>query len=172
MATTTACTFGLREKVFVNVLPSTLSDPEGLAGLMEAVVSDCNLAEGQLVIELVESEQFASKTSLSELVRTLHDKGIGLALDDFGTGFNNFAAMTEAMPDYIKLDQSLQVGLTRDARKWHMVANIIDAAKQNDVLVIAEGVEDEETASALRTAGIDYMQGYLFGYPKEGPVGF
>lgn len=171
IAATTAMMLGLREKVFINVLPGTLAERDGIDAWLEAMRSGPELPNQQLVFELVESEHFQRIDDLADLVKRLHDYDIKLALDDFGTGFSNLSALSTVRPDYIKLDKSLQIGLTRDARKWHMVANMVDAAKGSDIQVIAEGVEDEDTANALRSVGVDYMQGYFFGYPKEGPVG-
>lgn len=172
-ASRTASTFGLSEKVFINVMPSTLADDDGLESFLKAVKEkNAIFSAGQLVVELVESEALSDADQLKRLIDTMHDNGVQLALDDFGTGFNNFSALSVAKPDYVKLDKSLQAGLIRDARRWHMVANVIDAAKQHDILVVAEGIEDEETAASLKSAGVDFLQGYLYGYPKDSPVGF
>ena len=73
-------------------------------------------------------------------------------------------------PDYIKLDKSLISRIRKEPPIWNITANMVDAAKQSDVMVIAEGVEDEKTASLLRSMGTDYMQGFYFGRPEDGPL--
>ena len=50
------------------------------------------------------------------------------------------------------------------------MANIVDSAKQSNIKVIAEGVEDKKTARMLESAGVDFLQGYLFGRPADGPL--
>ena len=125
----------------------------------------------RIVFELVESQQMADPELLKTLAAWLRSAGARLALDDFGSGFNNLVMLTDVRPDFIKLDKSLVQHLTHDPQKWNMVANIVDSAKQAGVRVIAEGVEDKVTASALRDTGVEYLQGYYLGYPAERPVG-
>lgn len=169
-ATRTAKSFDLPESIFVNVLPFTIDTEEGMDAWLANVIGDSSLAEDQLVFEIVESQQLSDLETVRTLVRRLKDRGIRIALDDFGTGFNNLSGITEIQPDFIKLDKSLTHDLNDDGRKWTLVANIVDSAKQSDIKVIAEGVEDHKTARMLESAGADYLQGYLFGMPDEQPV--
>jgi EAL domain-containing protein (putative c-di-GMP-specific phosphodiesterase class I) len=46
-----------------------------------------------------------------------------------------------------------------------MVQAIIHLAKALGLKTIAEGVEDEATATLLKTLGADYLQGYHFAKP-------
>ncbi|TNE61331.1 MAG: EAL domain-containing protein [Alphaproteobacteria bacterium] len=170
-AARTAQKFGLRNKIFVNVLPRTINDEEGFDAWLEAVLGGASFSPEQVVFEIVESQQLSDVAAVRKLIERLHRRGILIALDDFGTGFNNLGALTDIQPDFIKLDKSLTKDVTNDGRKWTLVANIVDSAKQSNIRVIAEGVEDQRTARALDSAGVDYMQGYLFGRPSEGPLG-
>lgn len=169
-ATRTAQMLDLKSHIFVNVLPRTIDDKDGFDAWLSAVLSNIQLEQNQLVFEIVESQQLADLDAVRRLVDELHDRGILIALDDFGAGFNNLAAITDIQPDFIKLDKSLTRDVMHDGRKWTLVANIVDSAKQSDIRVIAEGVEDRKTASALESAGVDYMQGYYFGRPSDEPI--
>ncbi|WP_262689624.1 EAL domain-containing protein [Kordiimonas aestuarii] len=166
----TAKRFDLKENVFVNVLPFSVDSEEGLNNWLKTVLGETNLPHEQLVFEIVESQQFPDFETLQRLVSRLKDHGIRIALDDFGTGFNNLATITQIQPDFIKLDKSLTRDLLEDGRKWTLVANIVDSAKQSNIKVIAEGVEDKKTARMLESAGVDFLQGYLFGYPADNPL--
>ena len=168
-ATRAACEFDVSQSVFVNVLPHTIDTEHGMDAWLETVIGNSRFAVDQLVFELVESQQLADIETVQTLVRRLKDRGIRIALDDFGTGFNNLSGITEIRPDFIKLDKSLTQDLTKDGRKWTLVANIVDSAKQSEIKVIAEGVEDNKTARMLESAGADYLQGYLFGMPEDRP---
>ncbi|NVJ98252.1 MAG: EAL domain-containing protein [Alphaproteobacteria bacterium] len=169
-ATRTARSFDLKENVFVNVLPFTIDTEKGMDAWLENVLGEGGLAEDQLVFEIVESQQLSDMEAVRKLVSRLKDRGIRIALDDFGTGFNNLSGITDIQPDFIKLDKSLTHDLNDDGRKWTLVANIVDSAKQSEIKVIAEGVEDSKTARMLESAGVDYLQGYLFGFPDEEPL--
>lgn len=169
-ATRTARMHNLQGDVFVNVLPRTIGDEAGLDAWLQAVLAAAEVNPEQIVFELVESQQLADSNALKNLVRKLHDQGIRVALDDFGSGFNNLVGLVEVAPDYIKIDKSLIDDVSSDHRKLHLVANLIDAAKGSDIQVIAEGIEDAETAERLVSVGVDYLQGYYIGYPKDEPV--
>lgn len=171
-ATRTAQKYNLKQNIFVNVLPFTIDNEDGMEAWLLNVLGDSTLAAEQLVFELVESQQLSDLETVRALVRRLKDRGIRIALDDFGTGFNNLSGITEIQPDFIKLDKSLTQDLKGDGRKWTLVANIVDSAKQSNIKVIAEGVEDGKTARMLESAGVDYLQGYLFGRPSEDPSAF
>jgi EAL domain-containing protein (putative c-di-GMP-specific phosphodiesterase class I) len=170
-AARTAARHGVTENVFVNVLPFTIDSEAGMDAWMSTVFGGSNISEDHLVFEIVESQQISDMEAVRSLVRRLKERGIRIALDDFGTGFNNLSGITEIQPDFIKLDKSLTQDLKGDGRKWTLVANIVDSAKQSDIKVIAEGVEDQKTARMLESAGVDYLQGYLFGMPQDAPIG-
>jgi EAL domain-containing protein (putative c-di-GMP-specific phosphodiesterase class I) len=166
----TAKRLDLKENIFVNVLPYSVDSEEGFTTWLDGVQEQGAIPHEQLVFEIVESQQLPDFETLQRLVARLKDHGIRIALDDFGTGFNNLATITQIQPDFIKLDKSLTRDLIDDGRKWTLVANIVDSAKQSNIKVIAEGVEDKKTARMLESAGVDYLQGYLFGYPSEKPL--
>ena len=169
-ATRTARMHELTEDVFVNVLPRTIGNEDGLDAWLQAVMAAAEVRPEQLVFEIVESQQLGDVRILRGLVDKLHDQGIRVALDDFGSGFNNLVGLVEVRPDYIKIDKSLVIGLTLDPRKSNLVANLVDSAKKSEIQVIAEGVEDAQTAEALVSLGVDYLQGYHLGYPEDAPV--
>ncbi len=169
-ATRTARLHDVQEDVFVNVLPRTIGDEDGLDAWLQAVLAAAEVSPEQIVFELVESQQLGDPNELKNLVAKLHDQGIRVALDDFGSGFNNLVGLVEVAPDYIKIDKSLIDDLSKDHRKGNLVAGLVDSAKSSDVKVIAEGVEDAETAEKLVSIGVDFLQGYYIGFPKDQPV--
>ncbi len=169
-AARTAKEHHIQENVFINVLPFTIDNEAGMDAWLSTVLQGSAIAEDCLVFEIVESQQIADMGSVRTLMRRLKDRGIRIALDDFGSGFNNLSGLTEIQPDFIKLDKSLTQDLKGDGRKWTLVANIVDSAKQSDISVIAEGVEDIGTARLLQSAGVDYLQGYLIGKPAVAPI--
>ncbi len=172
VAATYAKKFGVKEKVFINVLPESIQSEEAFKAWLSSVTQNFEYADNQLVFELVESQQIPDVDIMCKVIELLHEHKVQFALDDFGTGFNNLVTLTEVRPDYVKIDKSLTDNIMRDPFKWNLLANIVDAAKQVGTKVIAEGVEDEETCAILKDVDVDYMQGYFFGYPSDKPVGY
>ncbi len=169
-ATRTAKINNVQTDVFVNVLPHTIGNEAGFDAWLQAVLVKCEIPPEQIVFELVESQQLASVDALRKVVVKLHAQGVRVAMDDFGSGFNNLIGLVEVGPDFIKLDKSLVNDLKMDQKKWNLIANLVDSAKDSDIEVIAEGVEDMDTADILTRLGVDYLQGYYIGFPKDKPL--
>lgn len=165
-----AAQFNLASKSFINIMPrSAVGVDENLTEWLN-LIDKYNIPHDTLVFEIVESEEVADQAELRKIIDTLKAKGIQIALDDFGSGFNNITTLFDLKPDYVKLDKALVQDIAADAGQWSVVANLVEAATQVGVKVIAEGVENEETMKALMTIGVEYLQGYYFGMPSKEPV--
>jgi PAS domain S-box-containing protein len=88
-----------------------------------------------------------------------------LAVDDAGAGFASFRHILELQPAFIKLDISLIRGIDDDLAKQALVAGLHYFGRKTGRRLIAEGVENESQAAALRAMNIRLGQGYLFGRP-------
>lgn len=168
-AFSTADKHDLDTKLFINVLPHTIAAENAGFATRWAEAADAQIKPENIVFELVESQVTEDPSILEPLAKSLRDEGFKIALDDFGAGFNNLTMIPKLQPDYIKLDKALVQRVDSDARTWTLVANMVDAAKQNDIAVIAEGVEGPVTAQTLDSMGCDYLQGFHYGAPQEGP---
>lgn len=169
-AVRTAAHFGLQERLFINVLPNSVSVAQSAFTDTLDLIETAGIEPARVVFEIVESEAVNDIAELSDMINFCRSAGYRIALDDFGSGFNNLTMLIGLSPDYIKLDKSLINRISTEPPIWNLVANMIDAAKQSKVLVIAEGVEDERTARLLRALGTDFIQGYLTGRPADAPV--
>lgn len=47
-----------------------------------------------------------------------------------------------------------------------MLKTIVNMGRVMNLRLVAEGVEDQETADLLREMGVDYLQGYYFCKPQ------
>jgi EAL domain-containing protein (putative c-di-GMP-specific phosphodiesterase class I) len=76
----------------------------------------------------------------------------------------------ELRPAFAKLDVSLVRGIDGDDLRQAMAAGIQYYALRTGCRLVAEGVETEQEANALRDLGVDLAQGYLFGRPERLPT--
>jgi EAL domain-containing protein (putative c-di-GMP-specific phosphodiesterase class I) len=67
--------------------------------------------------------------------------------------------------DGLQIDKSFVDGLDTSARRRTLVAAIVAMAEGLGLDVVAEGVETEQVAAALRALGCRHAQGYLWGRP-------
>lgn len=165
-AVRTGARFGIEEKLFINVLPHSVSVAQSSFTDTLDLIEAANIEPNRVVFEIVESEAVDDINELSNMINFCRSAGYRIALDDFGSGFNNLSMLIGLSPDYIKLDKGLTSRIREEPPTWNLVANMVDAAKQSGVQVIAEGVEDDHTARLLKAMGADFLQGYLVGRLK------
>ena len=92
-----------------------------------------------------------------------------MALDDLGSGFASLNLLSRLHPDYVKIDMELVRSIESDSLKQSIVEAIIRLSRENDIRVIAEGVETREELEFVKEAGVDYVQGYVLCHPSRTP---
>lgn len=119
----------------------------------------------QLVLEVTEAEKLEDRPAMEkqQLVDKWHAK---LAVDDYGTGYNGESVLLQVEPDFVKIDRSIVHNISFDENRQILLQNIISYCKENQMLVIAEGIENELEMKALIHAGVDYLQGFYLGQPS------
>jgi len=90
---------------------------------------------------------------------------VRVAVDDFGTGYSSFAYLKELPVDEVKIDRSFVVDLPTGGVDRSMVEAILALARSLQLSVVAEGVEADDQAGALRDLGCPHAQGYLYSLP-------
>jgi diguanylate cyclase (GGDEF)-like protein len=138
------------------------------SNLFEVIL--CALVESGLAPERLELE--ITETSLLEhqdahlmTVRQLKNLGLSIALDDFGTGFSSINYLTIFPFDKIKIDKSFTQGALDRNDCRAVVASTLALAQGLGIVTTAEGVETEQQFEYMQAAGVDLVQGYLFGRP-------
>jgi diguanylate cyclase (GGDEF)-like protein len=152
-------------KLFFNLASRTLASEETIRDMV-ALARERKIPLNKIVFEITEREALPRISELSQLIDELHEYGIGFALDDFGSGFSSFLYLKYLSVDYVKIEGSFIRQIAVDRRDRIMVEHIASIANQFGIKTIAEMVEDEETNQLLQTYGINYAQGYYYGYPQ------
>lgn len=84
-----------------------------------------------------------------------------MSLDDFGTGYSSLVHLRRLPVSELKIDRSFVARLVVDTEDAEIVRCTVDLAHSLGLLVVAEGVEDDETWERLRDLGCDAVQGWL-----------
>ncbi len=155
---------GIALPVSINVTVSDFSR-QGFADELEKKLIRAGLTVADLRIECLETEKvLESDEALYELAQ-LKKKGFKILLDDFGAGYSNISYLRRIPIDIIKLDRSLISQIASDSDSRIIARNVIMMLKELNYLVLAEGVEDRQTAMMLKEYGCDEAQGYYFSRP-------
>ncbi len=152
-------------KLFVNVLPSTLSGSEWCAGVVPELLAAAGRSPGDVVVEVSERAVGAGAASLASACDDLRELGYALALDDVGTGRDGGEALDRLRPEYLKVDASVVRGIDVNLVKQEIFATIGRQGDAIDARLVAVGVESEGEAATLRRLGARYAQGYHFAGP-------
>jgi len=157
------------KRVFINFTPTSIYDPAYCLRTTFQAVREAGIDPGQIVFEVVESEEV---NDLDTLVRTLDQyrrAGFGVALDDLGSGFASLNLLHTLKPDFVKLDMGLIQGVDGDGHKAAIAGKLLEASRETGTRTVAEGVERMEELHWLRDNGADLLQGFLFARPAAQP---
>ncbi|MEQ8599283.1 MAG: EAL domain-containing protein [Devosia sp.] len=149
--------------VAVNVSPIQFQHVD-LAATVANALRSSGLPASRLELEITESSRVTDPGRVHAVMWQLRDLGVRLAIDDFGTGYSSLSYFRDLPFDLVKIDQSFVRDRT-SASDRNLLAAIVDLAARMDKLTIAEGVENEATASLLAKMGCTYGQGYYFSRP-------
>ena len=145
--------------LFVNVSPSTLTDPEALQ-LLDSLPS-------RLVVELTEQEAVEDYEELRRHLAPWLSRGVRFAIDDTGAGYSSLRHVIELQPDFLKLDRELVREVDRDRNRLALIRAVVAFASEVGTSVVAEGVETQAELDTLRDAEVHLVQGYLLARPGE-----
>ncbi|WP_419740431.1 EAL domain-containing protein [Ruegeria sp.] len=129
---------------------------------------DSNLGE-RLILEISEKSAMQVPELVIDLMDRLQERGIAFALDDFGASNFSFRHFREFLFDAAKIDGQFIRGISTDPDNQALVRALIAVAREFEILVTAESVENPQDAAFLSASGVDCMQGFLFGAPALSP---
>jgi len=118
-----------------------------------------------LELELTENVVLRRLDESARQMERLRALGVSIAIDDFGTGYSSLSYLRRLPVDILKMDQSFLQGGGARPSAMPLVEAIIALAHGLGLKVVAEGVETRDHFEALKAAGCDRFQGYLWGEP-------
>jgi Amt family ammonium transporter len=126
------------------------------------VLEETGLPPSLLKLEITESAIMENAKNALAVLNKLKSCGIHIAIDDFGTGYSSLSYLQTFPVDVLKIDRTFIGGLGRNKEVSEIVQSIIALAKSLGLHVVAEGVEEEQQAAALRGLHCDSIQGFYF----------
>ncbi|MET8947982.1 bifunctional diguanylate cyclase/phosphodiesterase [Streptomyces sp. NPDC004542] len=151
---------GLFVPVAVNVSPRDVHTP-GFAGSVAARLARHGVPPGALQLEITEHVLLEDPQRAADTLAGLTGHGVKMSLDDFGTGYSSLVHLRRLPVSELKIDRSFVARLAVDTEDAEIVRCTVDLAHSLGLLVVAEGVEDDETWERLRDLRCDAVQGWL-----------
>jgi diguanylate cyclase len=150
--------------VSVNIPSSVLCEPHLSASLLDAL-RVWDMRPDQLTIEITEKSLVLDPDAALQVLNAMHAQGVKIAIDDFGTGYSSLAYLKKLPVSGLKIDSSFVKNMLDNPADRRIVKSVIDLAHNFELVVVADGVEDEETLDSLMLMGCHRAQGTLIGAP-------
>jgi diguanylate cyclase (GGDEF)-like protein len=152
--------------ISINLSPTAVRDV-ALSKFVAAQLQETPLPPSVLKFELTEAALISNVGAARETLEKLHAMGIQLMLDDFGTGYSSLSYLQLFPFDFVKIDRPFVNRTSADRANTGMMAALVQMAGSLNLTAIAEIIETEAAATALREMGCHYGQGYYFSEPIE-----
>lgn len=153
-----------KHKLFINSIASQKMD------LVERqhIIDNYTDMLPQVVLELTEAEDNNQEYTQMKMA-FIRGNGGQVAIDDYGTGYNSELALVNIPCEYVKLDASFVRNVDKDANKQALVKGLMSYARLRGIEILAEGVETRAEMETMIAYGVDYLQGFYLGMPREKP---
>lgn len=149
------------KKIFINCITSHLLTEEDFNKLYQ----DHGELFSNIIIDVEETE-YLKGINLQRLHKRANETNFQISLGDYGS-FNSYEKNIEIIkPDYIKIDRTIIRYINIDTKKQLYISNLINFARQNNIKVIAEGIENFEELEYISNLGVDYVQGFYTAKPS------
>ncbi len=154
-------------KLFLNVDPNIIYDPDFIAGFTQEKLLKLGLNPDDIIFEITEKSSVSSLPVFTEAIAHYQRQGFKIAIDDFGSGYSGLARACSFSPNYLKIDMSIVRGIDRDSRKRSVILGIVKFCREAGIQIIAEGIETPEELSTLIELDVDFGQGYFLARPDD-----
>ncbi len=153
-----------RDRTFslsINLSARQLYHPE-LLGLFSSVLESSSIDPHRLIVEISEGALSEDPKAALRIVDRLAERGVQIAVDNFGSQLAPLSQLLRFPIDIIKLDRELVASVSLNGKHQAALRSITELGHSLGLTVFAQGVEDAAQMEALRAAGCDIVQGYLF----------
>jgi diguanylate cyclase (GGDEF)-like protein len=156
---------GINASIAVNLSSRSLLDQEIVQTISE-LLQQHQLPAAMLELEITESAMMADPPRALKILQGIHDLGVRLSIDDFGTGYSSLSYLKKLPVQALKIDFSFVVNMLDDEQDRIIVNSIINLAHNLGLQVVAEGVENAMTLTALQDMKCDMVQGFHLLHPQ------
>jgi diguanylate cyclase (GGDEF)-like protein len=153
------------QKLFLNIHPKTMADPEFTPGKTLELMQQAGLSPDNVVFEITERHSVQEFNLFYRTLDHYRSQGFRIAVDDAGAGYAGLTMIAELQPEYIKLDKSLIDKIHKDPVKRALVETTVTFADKIGSRIIAEGIETKAQAVCLKDIGVHCGQGYFLARP-------
>lgn len=151
-----------------NVSGRTIASPSFVQAVTKMIAKSPTV-KGRLLVEITESSAIDDLPQADRHLATLRAQGVSVCLDDFGAGAASLAYLQQLTLDIVKIDGRYIRELQHGGRESTFIRHLVTMCSELGVKTLAEMVENAQAEEAVRRAGVDFAQGWLYGAPGALP---
>lgn len=136
-----------------------------LSEFLKTTLQKYQLPGQSLELEFTESLLMANTQEVASELQLIKQLQTSLAIDDFGTGYSNLSYLQNFEIHTLKIDRSFMYELRENKKNIAIVKAICQMAHSLDMQVVAEGIEDAETAEIIKGFDCAIGQGFFWHKP-------
>lgn len=135
-------------------------------GFLLDLLKEFNLPSDLLKVEITESTYVENNDKIIRTVKQLRDAKMWVMMDDFGSGYSSLNMLRSVAVDVLKLDMRfLEIEDKEEEKGIGILESVVNMARQMQLPIIVEGVENQKQESFLLKMGCRYSQGYYYYRP-------
>jgi len=150
-------------KVFLNCSPYFIESSQ--FARVRALVDKNSIPAEDVVLEITERSAITNYKLFFDHLYCYREYGFRIAIDDVGGGYASLQSIVETKPNIIKIDRQFIHAMQSDSFKRSIVKFVVGFCKENNIMTVAEGIEDQKDLDAVRDLGVDAGQGYYLYRP-------
>lgn len=148
----------------VNISARNLSQDD-FCLMVKELLERHNVPATCLELEITESTIMKNMEQTLQVLKELNDMGVELSIDDFGTGYSSLAYLKRLPVKRLKIDYSFVINMLESEQDQIIVNSTINMAHNLGLLVVAEGVENQEVMQCLGDMQCEQAQGFHIARP-------
>ena len=149
------------QRVSVNVSARQFLERD-LVAMVTRILDETGLAPQWLGLEITETLLIQNVEQTITTLRNLARLGVQVTVDDFGTGYSSLSYLKDFPLHGLKIDKSFIKEIPHGAGAATIASAVIAMAHALDLIVIAEGVENQAQRDYLAEKNCDKVQGFFF----------
>jgi len=157
---------GLDIIISFNVSSLSLHSETFLQSLVE-LAHKHDIKPEKITLELAADRLESKLASCMDVLQQVSDSGFRLSLDNF-TDISTAEKILERVKiDELKIDRSLISGALINQEVLEKIKKVIEFSRQQNIMLVAEGVETAQVRTLLMTIGYPLAQGYFYARPMN-----
>ena len=149
-----------------NLSGRQLESPKIIDQILDAS-RDAAIAPSSLMLEITETVMMKDARQSAEMLTELRKLGARVAIDDFGMGYSSLHYLHNFPIDLLKVAKPFVDGVARYEQTAAFTKTIMDLCRTLGLAALAEGVESESQAEALRNLRCGLGQGFYLSRPLD-----